>query len=197
MQHHAWEPFLLDWERDILASRAYREALPYLAPDIARRQTLRNPGANEKQLQALEQRLGATLPPSYRAFLTYTNGWRQAGLTVEQLWSTEEVEWFAVRNQEWIDGWKGLGVPVSTDEEYLDYHTTGPQAFREEYLDSLLEVSNTDLISVVYVLNPKIVTTDGEWEAWRLEEDFARYPSFWDLMNYERETFRYVEQHSH
>jgi hypothetical protein len=43
------------------------------------------------------------------------------------------------------------------------------------------------------LLNPNIVTPDGEWEAlyfahWIPGAD--RYPSFWELMQAEREAFR-------
>lgn len=197
MPTYAWGPFLLEWEREIFASRLYREDRQYLATDLAQRHTLRNPGASEEQLRALEIRLNATLPPSYREFLSYTNGWYQVGLEIEQLWSTEEVEWFATRNQDWIDNWlSGYGDPILvSDEEYLDYGSSHATPIRTEYLNTLLEISNGEGKVEIYVLNPKIITPEGEWEAWRFEEDLARYPSFWDLMQAQREVFRYLENH--
>ncbi len=37
------------------------------------------PPASEERIQALEERLGHRLPPSYRTFLTVSDGWRHAG----------------------------------------------------------------------------------------------------------------------
>ncbi|MER6977287.1 hypothetical protein [Streptomyces carpinensis] len=45
----------------------------------------------------------------------------------------------------------------------------------------------------VYLLNPCVVTSDGEWEAWYLAHwlpGAVRYRSFWDLMNDEYKSFR-------
>src|SRR5437867_13242462 len=61
--------------------------------------------ATEVQIVAAEVRLGCRFPPSYRSFLQVSNGWRDAGPSIYRLWSTEEVEWFAARNQDWIDAW--------------------------------------------------------------------------------------------
>ena len=56
-------------------------------------------GASEAQILAAENRLGARFPPSYRAFLTVSNGWGAMGAGCPgKLWSTVEIEWLAVRN---------------------------------------------------------------------------------------------------
>ena len=60
-------------------------------------------GAKEEQIAAAEEHLGQRLPPSYRAFLQVSNGWRNAGPFIDRLWSTEEVDWFVTRNQDWIE----------------------------------------------------------------------------------------------
>ena len=140
-------------------------------------------------------RLGTSLPPSYRAFLTFSNGWRNLGAYKWNLWSTEDVDWFRVRNQDWIDAyvdhldpdeWDGPhSVP---DAEYFNYGTLpygqGQGEERLEYLPSMLEVSDVGDAAIL-LLNPEIVSPDGEWEAW----DFAnwhpgawRYRSFWEMM---------------
>jgi hypothetical protein len=43
----------------------------------------------------------------------------------------------------------------------------------------------------VYLLNPVVVTPDGEWEAWILGSKIAgakRWPSFWELVQEEAVT---------
>ncbi|MFI6695523.1 SMI1/KNR4 family protein [Streptomyces sp. NPDC050433] len=51
------------------------------------------PPAGEERIAALEQRLGATLPPSYRSFLAVSDGWRGAGRSVCLMGTTEGVHW--------------------------------------------------------------------------------------------------------
>jgi hypothetical protein len=56
-----------------------------------------------------------------------------------------------------------------------------------------LKISHTPEATDVYLLNPCVVTEDGEWEAWYLAHwlpGAVRYRSFWDLMNDEYTTFR-------
>ena len=47
--------------------------------------------------------------------------------------------------------------------------------------------------AVEYVLNPRVIGTDGEWEAWIIRwwkpTDMRRYPSFWALMQEEHADF--------
>jgi cell wall assembly regulator SMI1 len=63
------------------------------------------PGATEARLAAAESRLGVSLPPSYRAFLRVSNGWRVASPFVYRVWGCEEIEWLRVRNRHLIDVW--------------------------------------------------------------------------------------------
>ena len=63
--------------------------------------------------------------------------------------------------------------------------------FRVEYLESALEVSEEG-DSAVYLLNPEVVTADGEWEAWFFANwlpGASRYRSFTELMEAEYRTF--------
>lgn len=71
------------------------------------------------RFRALEERLGTVVPASYRNFLATTNGYRQTTPFIDRLWSREEVDWFAVRNQDWIDAWPVDDVPPVSDEEYF------------------------------------------------------------------------------
>jgi hypothetical protein len=60
----------------------------------------------------------------------------------------------------------------------------------------MLEVSDIG-DSAILLLNPEVVTPDGEWEAW----DFAnwhpgavRYRSFWDMMQALYDSFRRLRE---
>ncbi len=197
MDRFAWRPFLEQWSREQLEDAEYRQSLP---PDVVNSGWLGYPGATEEQIAAAEARLGVTLPPSYREFLSVTNGWRRTTSRMERLWSTEEIEWFAVRHQDWIDIWveesKG---PTAPDEEYFIY---GPGqssvSMREEYLQSALEIGEIgDWDSAIYLLNPQVVTPEGEWEAWFMATwlpGAARYRSLWELMQHEYDTFLNLRQ---
>jgi len=62
---------------------------------------------------------------------------------------------------------------------------------RASYLLTSLEISDRGDDSI-YLLNPKIVTEDGEWEAWLFANwipGAIRYRSFWDLMQAEYKNF--------
>lgn len=140
--------------------------------------------ANAAEIAAAENRLGVRFPPSYRAFLAVSNGWRTTGPFIDRLWSSTEVDWFSVRNQDWIDIWTEDPMPVS-DEEYATYgDRQDAGAIRTEYLPTMLEVSDVGDAAVI-LLNPQVVTPEGEWEAWFFASWIPgayRFRSFWELM---------------
>ncbi len=188
-----WRPFLETLSKELIEADAY----PDIPSEVAESGWLGFPGATEEELDALEARLGVGLPPSYREFLTVSNGWRQTGSSIWRMWSTEEIDWFRVRNADWIDAYVnpygGLDGLSLTDEEYLVYGETQDSArFRVEYLQSALEVSDIG-DSAIYLLNPKVVTPDGEWEAWFFANwlpGAIRYRSFAEMMEAEYQSFR-------
>jgi hypothetical protein len=190
--HFDWPGLMIPWNAELLADEEIRADLP---SEVIASGWLGYPGASEEQLTTLEARLGAALPPSYRAFLAFSNGWRATGHFIPTVWNTDEVEWHAVRNQELIDAWRDgerydrrEPDPVP-DGEYLDYsgdHGAAEGALRSEYLQTALEVSDHEVAgSAVYLLNPQTVTPEGEWEAWFFAAwipGATRYRSFWELM---------------
>lgn len=196
MANAAWHAFLEDWFHDVFAYRE-QEALAMMPQELVRSRWLGYPGASEAQLVAAEQRLGVILPPSYRAFLATVNGcWLVSGYAFAyDFWSTEQVEWFAVRHQAWIDAWvEGdplFGpIPRASDEAYLKYGPEQYGALRVEYLQTMLEVSSRGDNGSIYLLNPQIVTAEGEWEAWYFDhEEITRYRSFWDMLHAQHNEF--------
>jgi hypothetical protein len=189
-----WQAFLAQWSRDLLQDPSIVAQLP---DDVVASAWLGYPGATEEQIAALEAHLGTRLPPSYRAFLAVSNGWRMTTSFIYRLWSTDEVEWFAVRNQDWIDAYVDASddLPPVTDEEYFVYdEAQAGGAFRVEYLQSALEISGTG-DSAMYLLNPEIVTPEGEWEAWFFatwSPGASRYPSFHALMQAEYQDYLWL-----
>lgn len=194
-----WQGLMTRWNAELLADDEIRAGLP---PEVIAAGWLGYPGASEEQVAALEDRLGATLPPSYCAFLALSNGWRATGHFIPAIWSTSEVEWFAVRNQDAIDAWLegeryggGQPLPPVPDEEYLRYGEDGSAEgpMRSEYLQTALEISDREVAgTAVYLLNPQIATPQGEWEAWfhaHWVPGAVRYRSFWDLMMAEHQGY--------
>lgn len=197
-----WKDLMTLWNQELLADEGIRAELP---PEVIASGWLGSPGATEAQIARLEERLGTSLPPSYRQFLQFSNGWRDTGHFIPAIWSTEEVEWFAVRNQGTIDAWldgEGTGEREQNlvpDAEYLNYGEDGANegSFPAAYLQTALEISDRERAgTAVYLLNPQIVTPDGEWEAWFFAHwipGARRYRSFWDLMQDEHQGFLYLE----
>jgi hypothetical protein len=195
-----WGDFLTEWSRELLACEDIAAAV---APEAVESGWLGYPPAGEAAIAAVEARLDARLPPSFRAFLATTNGWREAGFFIHRLWPVQEIAWYAARHQDLIDAWMagatyyGPAPPVP-DEEYFVYGDR-QAAQRDEYLQTALEISE-DTGDGVCLLNPKVIFPDGEWEAWFFAHWIPgahRYRSFWDLMRAERESFLYVREQSY
>lgn len=196
MANFAWQELLTQWSRELRAADEFMEDIPL---DVIASGWLGYPGAKEDQIAQAETRLGTKLPPSYREFLKVTNGWRQLNSFIYKLWSTVEVEWFAVRHQDdwinpWVEGYTSSGSdPVSiSDEEYLVYgEEQDGSIMRIEYLQTALEISDTGDAAIL-LLNPQVLTTEGEWEAWFFASwipGAKRYQSFWEMMLSEHQSF--------
>lgn len=191
MEPFDWKAFLTTWMQELLR----REGdVPGIHPQVRATNWLGFPGASEAQFQDAERRLGVSLPPSYRAFLRTTNGWRQirdwVPTSAGHLLPVEGIDWFAVREKDWLDTWmtgvRSYGGPFHIpDNEYFVY---GPGQdsckFRDEYLAASLAIS-TEGDGAIYLLNPKVLTREGEWEAWFFSNWAAgasRYRSFQEMM---------------
>jgi SMI1 / KNR4 family (SUKH-1) len=202
MSSFDWERFLRQWSQELIASiGAELETLPAVVIESG---WLGYPGATEEQIAQVETHLGITLPPSYREFLKVTNGWRQTTPFIYKLWSTESIEWFSVRHSDWIDAFEvqcsdnytdGMGIKVVTSASDQDYFIYGDEQdcskIRLDYLHTALEISERGE-SAIYLLNPQVVTEEGEWEAWFFCDWLPgadRYRSFQEMMQAEYENF--------
>lgn len=202
-----WAQFLHRWNGELLRSRHIAETLQHALDDdlpaAVEAGWLGFPPATPAQLAATEARLGTTLPPSYKAFLAVSNGWQYPTTFIPKLWSCEEIAWLTVRHQGMIDAWLvgeryyGKPVPIR-DEVYLVYGPRqDPTTFRSEYLRTALDISDVEYAgTAILLLNPRIVTPEGEWEAWfhaHWLPGANRYRSFQELMLAQYESFRLLE----
>ena len=144
------------------------------------------PASNDAILKA-DQRLGQVLPPSYRCFLSVTNGWFGFGSFVDQLFSVEQIDWFRILDPEALrliqENYKEDKV---SDEMYLDYENNkNMTALRHRYYPECLLVGNGFSGGELILLNPKVISSDREWEAIFFANWFPgnqRYRSFLALV---------------
>lgn len=194
-----WKGLLTRWNETVFAS----EIAQVIPSDHQKTGWLGFPGATHEQLAQTEVRLGKLLPPSYREFLQFTNGWSTVGLSSEELWAADRIRWFRRHSPPTVPivwavatlvgrlfhgGFSGLSI---SDDQYFTYgENQNVSAVRLSYFFSTLQISDIG-DDAVYLLNPRVLTEDGEWEAWLFAAwlpGAVRYHSFWDLMQAEYRT---------
>ncbi|GAA4054797.1 hypothetical protein GCM10022248_22720 [Nonomuraea soli] len=133
-----------------------------------------------------EERLGQRLPPSYREFLAVANGWK--GISLFPLLHLCQLGWTRDVDPELCESWAPGGPrPTVPDAQYFVY---GPEQdcihTRDEYIPDTLRIGRY-VEGQTLMLNPHVVTPDGEWEAWDFSIDHpgaVRYRSFWEFMRH-------------
>ncbi|BCL27719.1 SMI1/KNR4 family protein [Streptomyces aurantiacus] len=109
------------------------------------------PPASEERIQALEERLGHRLPPSYRTFLTVSDGWRHAGGFVWLLAGTEHARWH--------EDAAGLS-------EYFPGELDEDPTYEDELLAGMWQRAlqlDVESDAVYVLLDPGDVDAAGEW----------------------------------
>ncbi|MFB7356061.1 SMI1/KNR4 family protein [Streptomyces gardneri] len=192
---YAWRDLLQRWSDEWLDPVLHEQERAEPFPDEVRSaRWLGATGATSKDLSTLEQRLGTALPPSYRHFLLTSNGWLNTTQNIHRILSAQEIGWTRDLDPELVASWtEDMQLRVSDEEYFLYGEGQAPTTLRPEYLRHTLKISHTPNATDVYLLNPCVLTPDGEWEAWYLAHwlpGAVRYPSFWDLMNDEYRDFR-------
>ena len=147
-----------------------------------------NPAASEGRLLKAESRLKVTLPPSYRAFLSASNGWRNASREVPVLRAVEKIRWFKKEHREWVqaytDPMQGSQPLLPAEQDYFTYASEDSSDFDVKHLAHTLCISEVG-DDAVLLLNPMVVWPDGEWETWLFANwlpGATRYRSFADWM---------------
>jgi hypothetical protein len=155
-----WRAYLQAFSDDVLTYDA--DDLVYATAQQRAARWLGAAGAHETELSRREAELGVVFPPSYRNFLRTTNGWTHLGPFVHELLQADEVDWFPIKEPEFLRGWDGFDWPeIVTARRSLVISGAADGAY-------------------VY-LDPHDVGVHGEWAAWwyaHWEAEFTRYSSF-------------------
>jgi hypothetical protein len=179
-----WNDFLEKWSEAIFDSldEEYKENYEFQYSDVLESNSCLWTGATEKEVSELEKRLGAKLPIGYRNFLLASNGFTLLNEDCD-LYGTDQINWFIEEHKDWAECWDD-GDDVD-DEKYFQYGEHQNCCWmRGRYMKTALQISSAEE-GDVYLLNPQIIDSRNEWEAW----DFGnknpgayRYRSFWDMM---------------
>jgi hypothetical protein len=122
-------------------------------------------GATAEDIAAAEDRLRIQLPPSYKAFLRVSNGWTEMGnAQVGELLSTDKIDWLSSYKPEWIEIYGGNDI---SHEEHLKHQNQSMSRSSGRYLEKCLAISAIG-DACITLLCPEVVTSEGEWEFWRL-----------------------------
>ena len=186
-----WAEFLAAWNDDFFARRTRdRSYLDDYYPEQMAQQDLGAPGASPDDIAALEQRLGRSLPASYRNFLLSSNGWLVAD-GADQLLAAADVGWFVEQEPEWVAAWQEAFGGKDVDDEH--YFQRGAHqdatAIRASCLASALQISSS-ADGYVFLLIPDVVDAHGEWEAWDLGVKLPganRFRNFYEMLAVVRE----------
>jgi hypothetical protein len=100
----------------------------------------------------------------------------------------ESIDWFQKLDPQWVEAYTGPRLPseptVSDDKYFVYGSQQDPAYLRVEYLTTALQISPTG-DSAVYLLNPRVVSEDGEWETWFFANwlpGATRYRSFVEMI---------------
>lgn len=179
-----WRNFLERWSEAILNNIDEEDMEHYelYFSDVLEKQSCLQKSATEAAIAELEERLGEKLPTSYRNFLLASNGFMIVNEDCE-LYGTEQIKWLIEDNSDWIEDWDD-GYEIE-DEKYFQYGEHQNSCWiRGQYLKTALLISS-DEDGYFYLLNPQIVDSRKEWEAWDFGCKYPgayRYRSFWEMM---------------
>ncbi len=189
-----WEAFLSCWEREAMGALAQKEHLLFFEKIAISRGGMGYPPASDIEITSTEGRLGVALPKSYRDFLKASNGWLRSE---SRFSSVSEIGWVPEKEPFLLELHPPQLAPAPEkevpDEEYFIYWMqaawpAGQDRFRTAYFPDLLSIAEEDGGSY-YLLNPKVVFEDGEWEAWMYHPrggvGVERYRSFAEMMRNE------------
>ncbi|MGW9047405.1 SMI1/KNR4 family protein [Streptomyces lydicus] len=188
MDHEEWRPFLKLWSEEWIIGHDPERDAP-LHDDVVRDGWLGFAPASADEMVAAEARLARTLPPSLRAFLLTTNGWRDAGNFIYRLAGTSELAWLADTDEgsSWIDAYSDTEFADEDDDEEPE----GDILARSLCLS--LEGD-----AAVMLLDPEDVDERGEWAGYWLASWSGRGPerfgSFYELMRHQYTSFRGLRQ---
>ena len=194
-----WRDFLTCWRSSVQARLARGESyasLKSLPPSL--NQVSAPTSTSELAITDAERRMGVKLPKSYVHFILASGN---AGWFIESFGTLEgdgtlanvsAIDVYPRADPQDFGNWVSSGPDMLILEagKYLryGYHSDPLQRqdsayFRLDQLQSLIKVGDLDQGGAI-LLNPKVISVDGEMEAWLLSfRTFAtRYRSFAELM---------------
>lgn len=127
------------------------------------------PGASEAQIEVAEARLGVRFPPSYRTFLSVSNGWPEMWSSVEpgQLWPTHKIAWARDQSPWLIEILTEHGDEISREEHVRLRDTeSGFEPYRKGCVANLLSISERG-DACELMLCPDVTDPNGDWECWK------------------------------
>lgn len=110
MGHLEWNAYLQECSRQIID--AGEDSGPILPEAATRGGWLGYAPASNSAVRQAEKRLGATLPPSLRAFYSASNGWRTVGGFIYDVLPLEKIGWIRELS---LSLWEGA---VALEEYY-------------------------------------------------------------------------------
>lgn len=169
-----WRSFLVRWSEEWADACGADTSCGEQDQEARRARWLGFAPASGVRIAALEEQLGRRLPPSYRAFLEVSDGWRHAGGFVWLLAGTEQARWY--------EDAAGLGEAYLED---LDEDSPPEQVMLAGMWERALQLdAESDITHVL--LDPADVDGDGEWAVYYYEgwggEHPRRYASFQEFM---------------
>lgn len=169
-----WRLFLARWSEEWADACDTDDSRGEQDEEARRARWLGFAPASGARITALEERLGHRLPPSYRAFLEVSDGWRHAGGFVWLLAGTEQARWY--------EDTAGLGEMYQED---LDEDSSPEQVLLAGMWERALQLdAESDITHVL--LDPADVDDDGEWTVYYYQgwggDQPRRYASFREFM---------------
>ena len=194
-----WQGFLTCWRSAVQARLARGESYAGLKSlPSSLNQVSVTSSTTAPAIAAAERRLGVQLPASYRHFVLASDnaGWFIESFGTSEgngkLWNVSAIDSYPVADPKNYGYWSNSGPDMFNldPEKYLryGYHQNPLQRqdsayFKIDQLKNLIKIGDLYQGDAI-LLNPKIVSVDGEMEAWLLsfKTGASRYRSFAELM---------------
>src|SRR5437899_418480 len=100
-----WKSLLTCWSRELMKTELAQRVQP--PPEAS--DWLGFHAATAGEIEDLECRLGVILPPSYKSFFLTSNGWQRTTPFINRIRPTQEVNWFGVENEQWVEVYSDSG----------------------------------------------------------------------------------------
>ncbi|WP_058044158.1 SMI1/KNR4 family protein [Streptomyces roseifaciens] len=182
-----WRPFLEQWSEEWADACGSDEEIPDGKALQERR--LGFAPASAAHIAAAEERLGCRLPPSYRAFLEISDGWRNAGGFVRLLAGTAHARWYEDE----------AGFGEFFREELVE--GSSPEEIAQAGMWSRALQLDVESDATYILMDPQDVTGNGEWavychKVWTAAPP-QRYESFRAYMEAMYREFHYLRAQAH